>query len=136
MKELTSEVRSLQKIRSKGKRRMETSEEEAVSLQVRPWSEKVVSEGKYGLEEKKKEKVLQLKYKVRASLEKFVASEKESHMEKKKEASLFSKVPLLHLPLESWHHITSQDTRNQLFPAGSVGTRVAPKKHWIMERLH
>ncbi len=52
-------------------------------------------------------------FKVHSGYAKFVA-EKESSMEKEKEASPFSEIPLLHFRLEPRHHFTSQDPRIQL----------------------
>ncbi len=81
------EIRSLQKIAPQRIHLMEMEKKEKIphpESQVRPWSEKVISEGKYGLEEKEKE------------------------------ASPFSEVSLLCLRLESRHRFSSQDPQNQL----------------------
>ncbi len=61
-----------------------------------------------------------------ASLPQKVTSERKSRTETEEETPLFSKVPLLHLRLETWHLYFAQDLRFQLFFSWECADARAP----------
>ncbi len=61
-----------------------------------------------------------------------VASERKSRMETEEETPLFSKVPLLHLQLETRHIYFARDLRFQLFFGRECAdARAPPGNQWL-----